>query len=180
MHLRGPGYALLMLTIGWSLAACTSADDSGLGVASDGGPGSSRPPVNSERPADGGADAPAPGEEENVCPAPLSSCGTEEGSGAALCANLANDEENCGACGRACAAGRSCQGGACDCPVGRLDCAGACVNPETDSVNCGACGTACPAGQVCSRSRCTTACDSGLNACAAACVDLASDEKNCG
>ena len=43
------------------------------------------------------------------------------------CFNLQSDDANCGACGAACTAGRSCTGGACACPADQSFIAGACI-----------------------------------------------------
>ncbi|HVH45533.1 MAG TPA: hypothetical protein VM925_24435 [Labilithrix sp.] len=58
------------------------------------------------------------------------------------------DTANCGACGKACAAGEPCVKGKCGCPPGQLACNGECVDPKTDDKNCGTCGNECkpPAG----------------------------------
>ena len=112
------------------VAACSRANQAGLnaGSADDAGV-----QVATERPA---ADA-APGgsPEDPACPEPLSACGIEEATGASVCVDLAVDEANCGACGRRCPVGRTCQGGSCDCAVGQIECDGACVNPESESMH---------------------------------------------
>lgn len=43
------------------------------------------------------------------------------------CRDLRTDDANCGACGAACPAGRSCRGGVCACPDGQSLVAGACL-----------------------------------------------------
>ena len=74
------------------------------------------------------------------------------------CRNLQTDENNCGKCGRVCAAGRTC-------------CAGRCVNTANAEAHCGKCGKACRADQICVGGTCL--CPNGTvpcqNACVAAC-----------
>jgi hypothetical protein len=122
--------------------------------------------------------------------------------------NLQTDAMNCGACGKACAAGEAC-------------CGAACVKTVNDANNCGMCGMKCPAGSTCSASKCMTSgtagtpaagagagpgpgpggapaagsgaaggpgmpngctpsCTGGAICCAGACVDPATDVKHCG
>ncbi|MFO0606731.1 MAG: fibrinogen-like YCDxxxxGGGW domain-containing protein [Polyangiales bacterium] len=101
------------------------------------------------------------------------------------CADLVNDNTNCGACGTACPSGRACVMGACQlrCPDGQTACGDRCVSLQTDTGNCGACGTACPAGQVCTMGACDANCGS-LATCGAgamrACANTMIDPANCG
>jgi hypothetical protein len=65
-------------------------------------------------------------------------------------ADLRTNAAHCGACGRACAPGQRCVGGACECMPPFLDCdedpANGCeVNASNDGGNCGRCGTRCGA-----------------------------------
>jgi hypothetical protein len=53
------------------------------------------------------------------------------------------DPNNCGACGKVCAAGEPCLEGKCGCPAPLIFCDGKCVNPKTDDANCGGCGIVC-------------------------------------
>ncbi|MFO0607205.1 MAG: fibrinogen-like YCDxxxxGGGW domain-containing protein [Polyangiales bacterium] len=64
--------------------------------------------------------------------------------------NVNTDNANCGACGRACAAGQVCASGTCmtTCAAGTTNCSGDCVNTGTDPRNCGACGRACSLANV--------------------------------
>ncbi len=79
---------------------------------------------------------------------------------------LASDSRNCGACGRACAAGAACLAGVCGCPTGQTMCGTACVNTMTDPANCGRCGSSCASGVACSGGACggaRTTCASGFS-----------------
>jgi alpha-tubulin suppressor-like RCC1 family protein len=53
------------------------------------------------------------------------------------CINTSIDNNNCGACGKVCASGLTCQGGQCLCPAGKTDCNGTCVDTSSDDSNCG-------------------------------------------
>jgi stigma-specific protein Stig1 len=90
-----------------------------------------------------------------------------------VCATLASDGANCGACGNACSAGYAC-------------CNGGCFAPASDPSNCGSCGYSCAShfanGAICAGGNC--ACPSGATRCgsgaAATCASLLSDASNCG
>ena len=83
-------------------------------------------------------------------------CGSNPGCASAetccggnRCANLDNDENNCGKCGKKCATGANCNSGACECEMaGFGECNGVCVALNTMS-NCGTCGTVCETGTNC-------------------------------
>ncbi|MBL8716830.1 MAG: hypothetical protein JNL79_12585 [Myxococcales bacterium] len=92
--------------------------------------------------------------------------GAEGGAdgGAGYCANLDNDPANCGACGKACAAGLLCKAGTCTptcAPYATCPAVGAaapyCADTVTDPTNCGTCGTKCGPGTTCVASKCETA-----------------------
>ncbi|TKD06489.1 MXAN_6577-like cysteine-rich protein [Polyangium fumosum] len=107
------------------------------------------------------------------------------GPGTTLCGEactvLAFDPTNCGACGKACAAGELCSQGQCGitCLGGTTQCNDLCADLANDPNNCGACGTACAEGQICSAGQCGTSCV-GATACNGTCVDLDTDPANCG
>ncbi len=105
--------------------------------------------------------------------------------------NLSTASANCGACGRACAAGEVCSAGSCQgtCPRGQTTCAGSCVDTQTDAMHCGACDRACAlanATETCTAGVCAVArCDTGFGDCdgmaANGCESaLDSDARNCG
>jgi hypothetical protein len=152
-------------------------------------------PVDAQRPVDAPrpVDSPAPREPAPEPPRPpadagvpmpgcaegLTTCGLTDG-GAPACVSLANDEDNCGACGRRCAGDQACVAGACGCGQGQTACGGLCVNLQTEPAHCGACGRACMPGQFCTQGRCSVGCDPGLSVCGTACVDLQTNPRHCG
>jgi hypothetical protein len=106
------------------------------------------------------------------------------------CVRLASDNQNCGACGNACAPGNVCANGACTfaCPPGLLDCGGSCIDPQTNSDHCGASGTctgpdagqACAAGIGCVGGGCSLTCSGALEPCDGQCIDPQIDTRHCG
>ena len=66
-------------------------------------------------------------------------CGPGINSCAGKCVQLQTDEDNCGGCGKKCAAGQLCSAGKCTsfCPAGLTACSGACLNMLSDHQNCG-------------------------------------------
>lgn len=92
-----------------------------------------------------------------------------------------DDQQNCGACGRACRGDQVCNGGACGCEQPFPDSCGTCTDVKVDSSNCGACGTVCALGQQCVNGNCTCADAGKPDYCAGAgCVSLQADNANCG
>ncbi len=70
------------------------------------------------------------------------------------CTNTDQDNNNCGACGTVCPAGKSCVAGSCADPAtcagtGRVMCGTTCTSLRSDNANCGACGKACASGSSC-------------------------------
>ncbi len=97
------------------------------------------------------------------------------------CLGLSFDHENCGACGKACAANQFCEYGQCAttptcgpansgvvCPGadgGLATCCGSsCTSLQTDSLNCGQCGVECPSGSLCTQGYCQQL-DGGYEGC---------------
>ena len=107
-----------------------------------------------------------------------------------LCANLMEDDANCGACGKACAPGLHCSSGSCRCAgqicaPGDECCADGCHTLANDPDNCGACGKVCRPGELCSGSSCDcggsmVACGADQTCCGTACANTAVDARNCG
>jgi hypothetical protein len=73
------------------------------------------------------------------------------------CADLQNDEENCGACGSACNPQQNCSSGKCTCPNTQSTCGNACADLQRDPRNCGACAKSCSSQQECRAGKCGTA-----------------------
>lgn len=98
------------------------------------------------------------------------------------CADLQKDPGNCGACGKACAAGELCSLGTCatSCGGGTMQCGQSCTLLKDDPQNCGACGTACPNTEVCAAGKCASTCGVAQTICGGNCVDTKTDNANCG
>ncbi len=102
--------------------------------------------------------------------------------------NVTNDVNNCGACGKKCAAGEACINGACQCNPGPSGCD--CLTGfETDVNHCGSCGLKCPnranSTTKCEFGRCGFTCDAGMADCnlndADGCeTNIYRDPLNCG
>jgi hypothetical protein len=146
MPLRGQSLLLWSFLVGL-LANCAGQGEIGTGQAGNGGPGT------------GGAGG------SMQCTGAQTKCSSG-------CKDLSSDQQNCGACGNACGAGESCQGGQCLCSAGLLACGTACV--AADATHCGGCNTACTGGQVCSNNSCQSSCGTGEVQCGdGACVPTA-------
>ena len=114
------------------------------------------------------------------------------------CTSLADDPNNCGACGVVCDSG-ICEAGSCyaGCGSGLAYCpsrqitvgfdnqpselAAGCFDLFSDNFHCGSCDITCPSTVPCTAGECALpSCDEGLTICAAGCVDLETDPANCG
>src|SRR5205823_12174874 len=107
-------------------------------------------------------------------PPPAATCSAQETlCDGVTCANLADDPENCGACGTVCPDGEVCSVGRCtlDCDRGSTACGEACVDTDSDPANCGGCSVACANGQPCSMGACVPECVDGTTLCGVKCVD---------
>src|SRR5690349_17352619 len=94
----------------------------------------------------------------------VTTCSTGQTDCSGQCINvMGTDPHNCGACGKTCGAGSTCQSGSCVCGAGQLSCNGACV--PSDASNCGMCGKTCSGTQVCSSGACSSSCASGQMQC---------------
>jgi hypothetical protein len=96
------------------------------------------------------------------------------------CSPLAKDPENCGQCGRTCAAKTVCSQSACasECAAELTECEGACVDLLADRDDCGACGHACTGGSSCTDGAC--ACAGNLSYCNGLCVNTKNNPQHCG
>jgi len=124
-----------------------------------------------------------------TCPAGKVLCGV-------TCQDLNTDLQNCGSCGKACAAGYdTCLAGRCaekrgnqyylesPCPEGTL-CKGRCVNLQVSNLNCGSCGNFCQHPTTCVNGACVekpaTCTNMGESVCSGKCVYLDTSFQNCG
>lgn len=83
------------------------------------------------------------------------------------CVDLQTSDQNCGACGTACSAGKHCAQGACQCAAGQMACGDSCVDLMTSSQHCGSCEQACPADGMCKAGHCV-----GADGCAGPAGDI--------
>lgn len=80
-------------------------------------------------------------------------CTTGQNKCGDVCIDTQTNNQNCGACGRACPSGLSCAAGNCQCPDQGAFCDGQCF-PRTDREHCGVTCSKCDGNQVCD-GRCT-------------------------
>lgn len=73
------------------------------------------------------------------------------------CADLSQDDHNCGDCGIACGPEQECVDGLCvaECGEGLTACGDACVDLHRDPAHCGRCDNPCGEGQICVNEECT-------------------------
>jgi endo-1,4-beta-D-glucanase Y len=84
------------------------------------------------------------------------------------CINVQTDSQNCGACGKTCGSGSSCQSGECTCTSGFVSCGGSCV--ASNAQHCGSSCSACTGTDVCnSDGTCSSTCSSGSKCSDGAC-----------
>ncbi len=155
-------YIARVLRLSSLLILCFSL--SWVGCGDDDTPVDAAPPdAGDDAGMDAGDDAGGP-----VCEM---SCGVGErccdvGGGAPQCVDVANDDNNCGVCGRVCSEGRGthCEFGQCVCGRASQGCSGDgvhlccpprtddtenyCANLQQDAADCGACGTECDPAQA--------------------------------
>lgn len=117
-------------------------------------------------------------------------CGGD--GGPTYCANLQNDNQNCGACGTSCPSEQVCVNGSCrgSCTQDQTKCGGEggpayCANLKSDNANCGACGNTCGTLVSCIDGACVAQCTSSQLTCkpdggTPYCTDSLSDNANCG
>lgn len=102
--------------------------------------------------ASGSATCSAGSCESSACEDGLTVCGVR-------CVDTDSDLENCGECGRRCAANGGnpeCDDGSCrvQCSSGQTHCDGDCVDLESDEQHCGSCGETCPSEEECRSGSC--------------------------
>jgi hypothetical protein len=125
-----------------------------------------------------------------------SNCGDQVPAGWACCnftPTQLGTTQNCAGCGDVCTGGKQCVGGRCQCPPGRIECAGVCcptthqgccnntcTNLNTSTAHCGGCNRPCPGGASCVSGQCQ--CPAGSQPCGGQCwpnAQLCCENKGC-
>ncbi|MFH1438898.1 MAG: MXAN_6577-like cysteine-rich protein [Pseudomonadota bacterium] len=164
-----PGYAAVCLA-----ALCLSACSLSLPPRFGDGDGSVADDGRDGMDSTDGADMDGVGDDgSGPCGEGLVPCGD-------TCVDPRIDPANCGACGHACAADRTCAGGECVCREGLTGCGGECIDTRSDPDHCGGCSNECDEGWVCNEGECSLNCSDGLTNCSGACVNLVSHPMHCG
>lgn len=106
------------------------------------------------------------------------------------CTDLANDFNNCGACGARCSDPTPYEVGMCvegvcayECVPGAMYCGGLCIPVDSDPDNCGACGDICSEPTPhCVQGTCSgdAPCPGGGTFCNGVCTNISFDTLNCG
>jgi hypothetical protein len=112
-----------------------------------------------------------------------SDCGDQVPAGWACCnftPTQLGTPQNCARCGDVCTGGKQCINGRCQCPSGRIECAGvccptthqgccnnACTNLNASTAHCGGCNRFCPTGAACVNGVCQ--CPAGTRPCGGQC-----------
>jgi endo-1,4-beta-D-glucanase Y len=94
------------------------------------------------------------------------------------CVNVQTDQQNCGACGKTCGTGTTCQNGSCSCASGLVSCGGSCVASNVQ--HCGTSCTACSSAQVCVNNACSGSCPTGTMKCSDGACSANNDSAHCG
>ena len=177
-----PWLACALVACAALVGACAGAEAEDGGSSPDSGTksDSGTHPVDSS--TDGVTTDTSVDGDASTCPAPKTVC-------AGACVDLNTNNENCGACGKACGETTACVGGTCTavgCTSDQVACPdGTCADLLTDPNHCGDCDTKCGldssgVAKLCVDAKCTLDCSKKTDCGGATCVDLNTDDANCG